>query len=67
MKNIMQNDKIKIDIVSDVACPWCYVGKKRLEKAIKKWDGIPVEIEWHPFQLDSNIPKEGLDRDTFNQ
>ena len=65
MKNIMQNDKIKIDIVSDVACPWCYVGKKRLEKAIKKWDGIPVEIEWHPFQLDPNIPKEGLDRDTY--
>jgi len=35
----MQNDKIKIDIVSDVACPWCYVGKKRLEKAIAQWDG----------------------------
>lgn len=61
----MQNDKIKIDIVSDVACPWCYVGKKRLEKAIKQWDGIPIEIEWHPFQLDPNIPKEGLDRDTY--
>ena len=61
----MQNDKIKIDIVSDVACPWCYVGKKRLEKAIKQWHGIPIEIEWHPFQLDPNIPKEGLDRDTY--
>lgn len=33
---------------------------KRLEKAIKQWDGIPIEIEWHPFQLDPNIPKEGL-------
>ncbi|WP_424003344.1 DsbA family oxidoreductase [Maribacter sp. IgM3_T14_3] len=61
----MQNDKIKIDIVSDVACPWCYVGKKRLEKAIKEWDGAEIEIEWHPFQLDPNIPKEGLDRDTY--
>ena len=61
----MQNEKIKIDVVSDVACPWCYVGKKRLEKAIEKWKGIPVEIEWHPFQLDPNIPKEGLDRDTY--
>ena len=61
----MQNDKIKIDIVSDVACPWCYVGKKRLEKAIKEWDGTEIEIEWHPFQLDPNIPKEGLDRDTY--
>lgn len=61
----MQNEIIKIDIVSDVACPWCYVGKKRLEKAIEAWDGIPVEIEWHPFQLDPNIPSEGLDRDTY--
>lgn len=61
----MQNDKIKIDIVSDVACPWCYVGKKRLEKAINEWDGAEIEIEWHPFQLDPNIPKEGLDRDTY--
>jgi predicted DsbA family dithiol-disulfide isomerase len=61
----MQNDKIKIDIVSDVACPWCYVGKKRLEKAIREWDGAEIEIEWHPFQLDPNIPKEGLDRDTY--
>tara|TARA_R110000744_G_scaffold1498_6_gene5290 strand:- start:645 stop:1334 length:690 start_codon:yes stop_codon:yes gene_type:complete len=61
----MQNDKIKIDIVSDVACPWCYVGKKRLEKAIAQWDGAEIEIEWHPFQLDPSIPKEGLDRDTY--
>lgn len=45
----MKNDKIKIDIVSDVACPWCYVGKKRLESAIKQWDGTEIEVEWHPF------------------
>jgi predicted DsbA family dithiol-disulfide isomerase len=61
----MPKDIIKIDIVSDVACPWCYVGKKRLEKAIAQWDGIPIEIEWHPFQLDASIPKEGLNRDTY--
>tara|TARA_R110002051_G_scaffold71624_5_gene129384 strand:+ start:23736 stop:24425 length:690 start_codon:yes stop_codon:yes gene_type:complete len=61
----MVSDKIKIDVISDVACPWCYVGKKRLEKAIKEWDGVKIEIEWHPFQLDPNIPKEGLDRDTY--
>lgn len=61
----MQNKSIKIDIVSDVACPWCYVGKKRLEKAIKEWKGAPVEIEWHPFQLDPNISDTGLDRDTY--
>jgi len=61
----MQKNIIKIDVVSDVACPWCYVGKKRLEKAIAQWDGIPIEVEWHPFQLDPNIPEEGLDRDTY--
>ena len=61
----MLNKTIKIDIVSDVACPWCYVGKRRLEQAIKEWKGTPVEIEWHPFQLDPNIPKTGLDRDTY--
>ncbi|MDO1512667.1 DsbA family oxidoreductase [Maribacter confluentis] len=65
MNITMQNDKIKIDIVSDVACPWCYVGKKRLEKAIAQWKGAPIDIEWHPFQLDANMPKEGLDRDTY--
>jgi len=61
----MQNEKIKIDVVSDVACPWCYIGKKRLEKAIKEWEGAEIEVEWHPFQLDPNIPKNGLDRDTY--
>jgi predicted DsbA family dithiol-disulfide isomerase len=61
----MQNETIKVDIVSDVACPWCYVGKRRLESAIKEWKGTPIEIEWHPFQLDPNIPEEGLDRDTY--
>jgi len=57
--------KIKIDIVSDVACPWCYVGKRRLESALAEWDGAPVEIEWHPFQLDPSIPAEGMSRKEY--
>lgn len=61
----MQKETIKVDIVSDVACPWCYIGKRRLESAIKEWKGAPVEIEWHPFQLDPNMPASGLDRDTY--
>ena len=61
----MQKETIKIDVVSDVACPWCYVGKKRLEKAIEQWKGTPIEVEWHPYQLDPNIPEGGLDRDTY--
>ncbi len=58
-------EEITIDIVSDVACPWCYVGKRRLEAALDQWKGAPVKIEWHPYQLDPNMPKEGLTRDTY--
>jgi len=53
-------EKLKIDIVSDVVCPWCTIGYKRLEKAIKEL-GIEdqIEIEWQPFQLNPNMPVEG--------
>ncbi|MDX1766985.1 MAG: DsbA family oxidoreductase [Arenibacter troitsensis] len=53
-------DKIKIDIVSDVVCPWCTIGYKRLDKAISEM-GIKdqVEIEWQPFELNPHMPKEG--------
>lgn len=55
-------DKIKLDIISDVVCPWCIVGYKRLEQAISEM-GIQdkVEIEWQPFELNSNMPEEGED------
>ena len=53
-------DKLKIDIVSDVVCPWCTIGYKRLDKAISEL-GIQdqVEIEWQPFELNPNMPAEG--------
>lgn len=53
-------EKIKIDIVSDVVCPWCTIGYKRLEKAITEL-GIQdkVDIEWQPFELNPNMPAEG--------
>ncbi|SDE89437.1 DsbA family oxidoreductase [Ulvibacter litoralis] len=53
-------EKLKIDIVSDVVCPWCTIGYKRLEKAITEL-GIEdqVEIEWQPFELNPNMPAEG--------
>ncbi len=59
------NTSIKIDIVSDVACPWCYVGKKRLEQALSKWEGTPITTEWHPFQLDPSMPAQGKTRDQY--
>ena len=62
----MQEQKsIKVDIISDVACPWCYVGKRRIEAAIKDWKGVPIEIEWHPYQLDPTIPAEGMSRKDY--
>lgn len=47
---------IKIDIWSDIACPWCYIGKRRLETALKSFDGTPVEVEYHSFQLNPAAP-----------
>lgn len=61
----MNNNALQIDIVSDVACPWCYIGKKHLEKALESFDSQPVEITWHPFQLDPTIPAEGLDKEEY--
>ncbi|HZX73492.1 MAG TPA: DsbA family oxidoreductase [Cyclobacteriaceae bacterium] len=51
---------IKVDIVSDVVCPWCYIGKRRMEKAIKELSGeVEVQLEYHPFELNPDAPKEG--------
>jgi predicted DsbA family dithiol-disulfide isomerase len=52
---------LTIDIVSDVVCPWCYLGEKRLEEALKDEAG-PVAVRWRPYQLDPTIPEGGLDR-----
>ena len=56
---------IVIDIVSDVVCPWCYVGKRRLEAALRERPDDDVVVRWHPFQLDPGIPPGGLDRRTY--
>lgn len=58
-----QNPALQIDIYSDVICPWCYVGKRRLERALKQWHGaVPVKISWRPFQLNPTMPQQGMDR-----
>ncbi|XP_042020373.1 uncharacterized protein YwbO-like [Salvia splendens] len=52
---------IKIDVVADTVCPWCYVGKKNLDKAIASSnDQFDFEIKWHPYMLNPNAPKEGV-------
>lgn len=54
-----------IDIVSDVLCPWCYIGKRRLEKALSAVSEIAADVRWRPFQLDPAIPPEGMDRGAY--
>ncbi len=55
------DEVLTIDVVSDVVCPWCYLGEKRLETALKEAPQ-PVALRWRPYQLDPTIPAGGLDR-----
>ncbi|HEX8219559.1 MAG TPA: DsbA family oxidoreductase [Chloroflexia bacterium] len=52
--------KIKIDLYADIACPWCYIGEKRLEQALSMRPDLDVELQWMPFQLRPEMPKEGI-------
>src|SRR6202171_3300726 len=56
---------LQIDIVSDVVCPWCYIGKRRIENALALAPEVPVEIHWRPFFLNSWVPREGISRDEY--
>ena len=57
---------LTIDVVSDVMCPWCYIGKRRLEAALDEVSGeIDVEVRWRPYQLDPTLPKQGKDRKQY--
>lgn len=53
---------ITVDVVSDVVCPWCFIGQKRLDKAIAAAGDVEVHVRWRPFQLDPTIPPQGKDR-----
>lgn len=56
---------IRLDIISDIACPWCYLGKAHLDRALEARPDHPFAIEWHPFQLDPDLPREGVDRRAY--
>ncbi len=56
---------IRLDIISDIACPWCYVGKAYLDRALESRPDHPFLIEWHPFQLNPDMPKDGMDRRAY--
>ncbi|MEM8794816.1 MAG: DsbA family oxidoreductase [Pseudomonadota bacterium] len=58
----MSAEPLIVDVVSDVMCPWCYIGKRRLEQALALAPEINVDIRWRPFQLDGTIPEGGMSR-----
>lgn len=58
-------DPIKLDVLSDPICPWCYIGKTHLDKALAAEEDHPFVIEWHPFQLNPDMPESGMDRRAY--
>jgi predicted DsbA family dithiol-disulfide isomerase len=61
----MSSNPVRIDVVSDVVCPWCFIGKRRLEKAIALNPDVPVEVHWRPYFLNDWIPREGISREEY--
>ena len=53
---------LTIDVISDVICPWCFIGKRRLEKAL---GARQATVRWHPFQLNPDMPREGIERKSY--
>ena len=60
-----ERQSVTVDVVSDVVCPWCFIGQKRLEKAVAAVPEVAVDIHWRPYQLDPTIPPEGKDRKQY--
>ena len=56
---------VTIDVVSDVVCPWCFIGKRRLEKALALKPNIPVQVRFHPYFLNPWVPREGMSREDY--
>jgi predicted DsbA family dithiol-disulfide isomerase len=59
------SEPVRIDVVSDVVCPWCFIGKKRLEQAVAMTPGIPVEVYFRPYFLNDWVPLEGMPREQY--
>jgi predicted DsbA family dithiol-disulfide isomerase len=58
--------KLTVEITSDVICPWCFVGKRRFERALRLLpEGVETEVHWRPFELNPDMPAEGIDRKSY--
>tara|TARA_R110000868_G_scaffold144396_1_gene363466 strand:- start:3788 stop:4447 length:660 start_codon:yes stop_codon:yes gene_type:complete len=58
---------MQLDVVSDTVCPWCYIGKRRLDEALEQRGSAGITLRWRPFQLDASIPDGGVDRKAYMQ
>jgi predicted DsbA family dithiol-disulfide isomerase len=60
---------LAIDVVSDVVCPWCYIGKRKLERALEELRGrepaLDISVRWHPFELNPDLPAQGIPRRAY--
>lgn len=56
---------MQIDVISDTVCPWCFIGKRRLARAIDLRPAIDFDVKWRPYRLDVNVPKGGMDRQAY--
>ena len=61
----MDKAMIRLDIFSDPICPWCYIGKTLLDRALESRPDHPFSVEWHPFQLNPDMPAQGMDRRSY--
>lgn len=68
MADSMADKELHITVVSDVVCPWCFIGLRRLQAALSQWPGpAPVHVAWQAYQLNPDMPAAGLDRGAYEQ
>jgi predicted DsbA family dithiol-disulfide isomerase len=62
-------ETVRLDIISDAICPWCYIGKRQVERALPLLaaDGLRLDVQWHAFQLNPDMPPSGLDRAEYRR
>ena len=58
-------EPVQIDIVSDIVCPWCFIGKRRISRVMALRPDIKIEVFWKPYRLDPTVPREGVDRRAY--
>ena len=62
---MVEHVKMQIQVIFDTVCPWCYIGKRRLEQALALRPHVGIDLVWRPFLLNREIPTEGIDRTAY--